>query len=231
MSIVRKVIYVNTIEPAPLSFRAGARVDTTLEVTYYQQGANNIAYNVDLDGQLRLTARSGNISKTYSMPASDIANGKARAFIPAGDVVDPNGHQLTLYGTVNGEILLIAKGLVWPNDSEAPLEEAIDVIDNVPITLDTANPIGAAFTVKLWDDTGKTDPYDLSGKTVSAPILAGKGGAKLVDMAVTPAGANAVTLALSQADIAALPASCWWTLTIGGSGSTTTLCDGPVTVI
>jgi hypothetical protein len=228
MSTVRKAIYVNPIEPAPLSFRCGARVDTTLEVTYYQQ--SDIAYPIDLDGQMRLTSRSGNVSKVYSMPASDIANGKARAFIPAGDVVDPNGYWLTLYATVNSEILLVAKGLVVPNDYEAPLEEAIDVIDTVPITFATAIAVDTVFTVKLWDDASKSDPYDLAGKTISAPILTGKGGTKLVDMTVTPVGPNVVTLSLQPAAIATLPASCWWTLTIGGTGGTTTLCEGPVTV-
>jgi hypothetical protein len=166
----------------------------------------------------------------YSLPASDIANGKARAFIPAGDVVDPNGYQLTLYGTIDGEILLIAKGLVVPNDSEAPLEEAIDVIDTVPLAFDTSGVDDTVFTVKLWDDTGKTDPYDLAGKTIAAPILTGKGGSKIVDMTVVPVGTNAVTLSLTPAAIATLPASCWWTLMIGGVGGTTTLCEGPVTV-
>jgi hypothetical protein len=228
MSTVRKAIYINPVEPQPLSFRCGARVDTALEVTYYQQ--NDLAYSVDLDSQMRLTSRSGNVSKSYSLPASDIANGKAKALIPAGDVVDPNGYQLTLYGNVNSEILLIAKGLVFPNDAEAPLEEAIDVIDTVPITFDTANTGDTVFTVKLWDDTGKTDPYDLGGKTIAAPILDAKGGSKLVDMVVASVDVNAVTLTLTPTDVAALPASCWWTLTVSGSGGTTTLCEGPVTV-
>jgi len=231
MSTVRKAVYVNPIEPAPLSFRCGSRVQTVLELTYYQQ--SNIAgltFKTDVDGQLRLTSRSGSVSNSYSVPAIDIANGRARAIIPAGDVVDPNGYQLVLYGTIAGDVMLIAKGLVFPNDTEAPLEEAIDVIDTVPITFDTTNVANTVFTVTLWDDAGKSDPYDLTDKSIAAPILTAQGGTKILDMAVAPAGANAVTLTMTPAQIATLPASCWWTLTIGGSGTVTTLCEGPVTV-
>jgi hypothetical protein len=228
MSTVRKAIYVNTIEPSPLSFRCGARVDTTLEVTYYQQGANNIAYNIDIAGQLRLTARSGNVLKTYSVPASDLANGKARALIPAGDVVDLNGHQLTLYGTVNGEILLIAKGLVWPNDSEAPLEAAIDVIDRIPLLLTRGT--AADLTVNLWQDAGKVTEYDIGTSSVASAIYAGPAGAVLVPFTVAVVDANTVHLSLTSAQVDALPDSCWWTLVVGGGGSSTTLAEGPVTV-
>jgi hypothetical protein len=228
MSTVRKTCYVNPIEPGPLSFRAGSRVETRLEVTFFQQNGN--AYTTDLDAQLRLTSRSGMISRAYSMPAIDVANGKVRAVLPAGDITDVNGYRLAIYGTVAGEAGLLAQGTVWPDDTVEPLAAPIDVIDTVPITLSLAQPTDSAFTVRLWDDATKTDPYDIGSSVVAAAVLDSQGGAKLVDMTVVPVASNAVVVSLTPAQVALLPASCWWTLTIGVSGGTTTLVEGPVTV-
>jgi hypothetical protein len=228
MSTIRRVCYVNPIEPGPLSFRAGSKVETRLEVTFYQQSGN--AFTTDLDAQLRLTSRTGAMSKAYSMPAIDVANGRARAIIPAGDVVDLNGYKLAVYGTVAGEAGLLAQGLVWPDDTVEPTPEPLDIIDTVPITFNLAQSTDSAFTVKLWDDEQKTDPYDIGSATIAATILSAQGGAKILDMAVAPVASNAVTLTVTVAQVAALPASCWWTLTIGAAGGTTTLCEGPVTV-
>jgi hypothetical protein len=228
MSTVRKTCYVNPIEPGPLSFRAGTKVETRLEVTFYQQSGN--AFTSDLDAQLRLTSRTGAVSRAYSMPAIDVANGKARAVIPAGDVVDLNGYRLALYGTVGGEASLLAQGIVWPDDTVEPMSEPIDIIDTVPITFALAQTSDSAFTVKLWDDEQKTDPYDIGASTIAGTILSARGGAKVLDMAVAPVTSNSVTLTVTVDQVAALPATCWWTLTISAAGGTTTLCEGPVTV-
>jgi hypothetical protein len=230
MSTVRKTVYVNPVEPSPLSFRCGARVETVLELTYYRQSDNDLTFNTDVDGQLRLTSRSSNRSASYSVPAMDISNGKARAIIPAGDVVDPNGYLLALYGTVNGEVGLLAKGLVFPNDYEAPPTEALDVVDTVPLTFAYATSIDTVFTVTLWQDTDKSSPYDLSASNIGAAIYAAKGGVKLLDMAVAAAASNSVTLTVTVAQVASLPANCWWSLRIGDVAGVTTLCEGPVTV-
>lgn len=228
MSTVRKVVFLNRIEPAPLSFRAGVNVDTFLEVTFYAQ--SGYAYSSDVDGQLRLKARSDGTVKSYSMPAIDVANGKARAIIPAGDIVDVNGYQLSLYGSIAGEAALIARGIIYPDDQEEPVADPIDVIDEVPITLDLAQPTDSVFTVKLWDDEAKADPYDIGSAVVSAAIFDAQGGLKLADFTTVPVSTNAVQISLSPAIVATLPASCWWTLTIGSADGVTTLCQGPVTV-
>jgi len=228
MSTIRKTVFVNPIEPAPLSFRCPSQIDSILELTYYQQ--TGFAYSTDLDGQLRLTGRSNNRSKAYSVPAIDVANGKARALIPAGDITDPNGHLLMLYGSVAGEAGLIARGLVWPDAQQQPVVEPVDVIDVVPIELFRSQPTDSAFNVKLWDDTGKSDPYDIGSKTISAIVFDSQGGAKLVDMQVTLTGVNVAQISLTQVQVTALPDLCWWVLQIGSVDGVTTLCEGQVTV-
>jgi hypothetical protein len=228
MSTVKRTVFLNPIEPAPLSFRAGTQVDTFLEVTYYKQ--TGYPHGSDIDGQLQLTARTTGARKAYSVPAIDVANGKARATIPAGDVTDPNGYRLALYGSVAGEAGLVARGLVWPDDQVEPMGLPIDVIDVIPLTLEKSQPGDSVFNIKLWDDEQKTDPYDLGSATVQAKILAEQGGARLDDFTVTPISSNAVQISLTPAQVAALPASCWWTLSIGSIEGVTTLCEGPVTV-
>lgn len=232
MTAVSRSIIVNVIEPSPLSFRASSKTETRLYVTYYQQGGGgSVPYSFDIDGQLRLTSRSNpTLSRAYSVPAIDVANGRAMATIPAGDISDPNGHKLSLYGSLYGEVVYLARGLVMPNDEEEPIAEALDAIDIVPITLEASLPTDTSFTVKLWDDISKSDPYDLGSVTVSAKILSSKGGSVLDEFTVTPLSSNSVQLTLTQVQVQALPASCWWTLTIGNVTGITTLCEGPVTV-
>jgi len=228
MSTVRKTVYVNPIEPSPLSFRCGARVETVLELTYYRQSDNDLTFNTNVNGQLRLTARSSNRSTSYSVPAMDISNGKARAIIPAGDVVDPNGYLLALYGTVNGEIALLAKGLVFPNDYEAPPTEALDIIDRVPLLLTRGT--AADLVVNLWQDAGKSAEYDIGASTVSSAIYTASAGTVLVPFTVAVVDNNTVHLSLASDQVDALPDSCWWTLVVSSGTGSTTLAEGPVTV-
>jgi hypothetical protein len=226
MSTVFRTCYVNPIEPSPMSFRAGAKVETRLEVTFYQQSGN--AFTSDIGAQLRLTSRTGAVSKAYSMPAIDVANGKTRAIIPAGDVTDLNGYKLALYGTVFGEVGLLAQGTVWPDDMVEPTAEPIDVIDQIPLLL--RRGIDADLQVNLWTDAGKSAEYSLGNSTISAAVYAGQNGVQLVPFAVTVLDNNSVQLSLDSVDVDALPDSCWWSLTVGSSGSSTMLAEGPVTV-
>ena len=46
------------------------------------------------------------------MPAIDIVNGRAGVVIPAGALTDPNGYRLNLFGTVDGQPMLLATGRV-----------------------------------------------------------------------------------------------------------------------
>ena len=86
---VDKLIVVNNVEPSPLSFRAPMGMDTRLNVTYVDR--NGAAMPGDIAGQLQLTARSSGRTTTYFMPATDIANGRARALIPGDALTDING--------------------------------------------------------------------------------------------------------------------------------------------
>jgi hypothetical protein len=85
---------------------------------------------------------------------------------------------------------------------------------------------------KLWNDTGKTDPVDLTGVTAKAEIRDRPGGKKVTPMACTIDAPNIVNVALSAANSALLvggKASWDLQLTYSG-GDVSTVLAGPVTV-
>jgi hypothetical protein len=229
MSIVKRVVIANQIEPGSFSFKAGRLASTELEVTYYDQSM--VPLSIDVAGQLRLVGRSNLIERSYSLPATDIANGKAMTIIPAGDLVDASGYQALLYGSLDGRAALLARGVVYPDNVAAiPTELPVDVIDVITLHLDRAFDEPSTFTVTLWDDTGKTDPFDLATGSVAAAIYDAPNQIKLTDFSVTQVAANQVELSLTPAQVAALPDTCWWSLVIFNSLGMTTIAQGDVLV-
>ena len=226
---IERTIYINTIEPQPCSLRVPAGMDTKLDLYFKRQDGS--PYPIDVDAQLSLTTRSDNVTSYFSFAATDIVNGKARATIPASSLQDPNGARLRIAGTVDGEAVLLATGTLIPIDFAGVMEQPPDVIDSVPLSLSRATTTNTAFTIKLWDDAGKTDPYDLSTATIAAKVVSTDRTALLATFAVVQTDVNVVQISLTPAQVAALPDSCWWLLTIGSGGGSTTLCQGPVTVI
>lgn len=224
--IVNKVVVLNNIEPSLLSFRAPMGMDVRLNVSFF--GQDGTPYSSDLASQLQLTGRSSARTQTYLLPATDIVNGRARATIPSGDLDDANGWRLRLVGTLNGEASLLALGTVMPIAAaglEAVPEDTIDAID-LAMVYDN----DCTFTVKVWQDAGKSVPYDLAAVTVGASVYESRGGPTLQSFAVTNVTSNMVTLSMPLAQVNTLPPSCWWSLTVSSATGVTTLAEGAVTI-
>jgi hypothetical protein len=224
--IVQKAIYINPVEPAVLNVRAPMGMETKLDVTFYAQ--TGTVHNQDLGAQLQLTSRSGSQTSYYTMPAIDVANGKARALIPADFMTDTNGYRLRITGTLNSEPALLAIGTLYPLAAAGIDAVPQDLIDTIDLTL-TKGRI-AEVGVKLWDDEGKSDPYELDTTTISSNVYESRGGAILVPFAVTAVSSNEVLLTLTIEEVGALPPTCWWTLVASNSSGANTLCEGTITV-
>jgi len=224
--IVNKTCVLNSVEPSPLSFRAPMGLDTRLNVTFY--GQDGQPYSSDLGAQLQLTGRSTARTSTYFMPATNIANGRARATIPGGDISDANGYRLRLLGTWNGEPALLALGTLATVAAAGLDVIPEDIIDTVDLTFDYDSPVD--IDVTLWADAGKGSPYDMAQTTITATVYAGRGGAALVPFGVTVLSDNQVKLSLAVAQVNALPAACWWSMVASTSAGATTLCEGNVAV-
>jgi hypothetical protein len=226
---VNKLVVVNPVEPSPLSFRAPLGVSTRLDVTYLTPAGN--AISSDLAAQLQLTGRSSARTISYFMPATDIANGRARTNIPGGDLTDINGYRLVLVGTVNSEPAVLATGSVMPIASAGFEPIPADLIDTIDLVLTRGRV--AQVGVKLWDDVGGSDPFDLAdeGTSVTSSIYASYGGEMLVPFTVTVVASNEVLLTLEIAQVDALPDLCWWSLVASNASGANTLCEGKVTVM
>jgi len=226
--IVNRTIFLNPVEPHPLSFRAPMGMETKLNIAFIGQGG--APYSSDIAAQLQLTGRTSDRTSTYFVPATDIVNGRARATIPGDALNDPNGYRLRLVGTLAGEPALLAMGTVMPVAFAGIEAIPDDIIDSVPLTFAYNNPV--SLEISVWMDAGKNSEYDLTTQstTVSASVYESRGGMALVPFTVTPIDANTVTLSLTAEQVNALPPSCWWTMIGATGGGATTLAEGEVTV-
>lgn len=87
------------------------------------------------------------------------------------------------------------------------------------------------FTVKVWDDAGKTQPSDLSDATPKAEIRDKPAGALLAAFTCTITAPNIVNLVLDAATAATLPGKGVWDLQLTyGSGDVRTVAYGAVRV-
>lgn len=228
---IDRICFLSPVEPHPLSFRAPSGLETQVTVSFRLRNQDSVAYyDSDLGAQMQLTARSTDRTITYPMPATDVANGKARAIIPAGDLVDPYGYRLRMVGTLNGAPTLLAVGSVMPVATAGLDIPPPDVIDTIPLTFVYNEEV--ELDVALWQDAGKGTPFDLTSgaTTVSATIYATKGGLLLMPFTVTVVNSNTVRLTLTADQVNLLPASCWWTLVASSAAGSTTLAEGTVTV-
>jgi hypothetical protein len=226
MSTVQRTVFLNAIEPATLSVRAPAQMETWLDVTFRDQRGQLLT--TDIGAQLQLTGRTGNRTTTYAMPSIDMVNGKARSIIPAGDLSDMNGYRLLLLGTWNQQASLLAMGTLQLIASAGIDAQPGDLIDNIPLTF--ARGADDYVDASLWHDAGKASPYDVTTAVVLAPISNGQNGATLTNFTVTQIAINTVRLSLTTAQLADLPASCWWTLLVASGGSQQTMAQGSVTI-
>jgi len=223
---IRKTVVLSQHEPAPLSFRLPLGMDTQLILTFYQQDGN--VSDTDLASQLQLTGRSTGRTAVYPLPATDVVNGRATAYIPGDDLSDPNGWRLRLLGTVNGEPMLLAVGSVMPIAASGFMDTPADVIDQINLTFDYNQPV--ELDVSVWKDTTKGAEYDLATTQIVARLYDMKGGQIIMPFTVTVVDANTVRLSLTADQVNVLPASCWWDMTASTTGGATTIAQGAVSI-
>jgi hypothetical protein len=227
MSTVTGIIYVNPIEPGPLSMRVPSGIETRLELTFYDQLGETL--DVDVLGQLELTSRSTGGNPIWcAVPATDVVNGRARAILPANTLDDPNGYRLRLYGTVQGQGMLLATGVVDLIDAIGTTSVPLDVIDSIDLTFQRDEDVLLRIAV-FADQVGDAE-YDLSTTAISATIFANQGGTGIAVFQVTPIDANEVELSLPAETVNLLPDKCWWTLVASNSSGMITLAEGQVSV-
>jgi hypothetical protein len=228
MSVINRTLVVNPVEPVAFSMKLPTGLDTKIVIEYLRQ--NGAAYTTDLGGQLYLTSRSSGRVAQYFLPSIDVINGKARAYIPAGDIVDLNGYNVQIIGTIDGEPRLIAKGSASVVQTEALGLIPADYIDTVDLSFEYDEDVDLDVTV--WKDATKDAPYDLSDEatTLSAYILDNKGGSVISVFTVTVLDEHKVRISLTKEQVNNLPATCWWTLNASTAAGLITLCEGDVTV-
>ena len=226
MSSIHRTLVLNPVEPAPISMKFRTGLENTVEVEYLRQ--NGAPYNTDFGAQMYLISRTTGSVKAYILPAIDVINGRAQAYIPAGDISDRNGYNVQIIGTVEGEPRLIARGSASVYETEALGVIPMDLIDMVDITI--AYGLGASVDVALWRDVNKATPYDVLPPPVSAYVWNRLGGSVLATFAAEKIDRNVVRLTLTEGQVASLPAKCWWSLSVTESGGLTTLVQGDVLV-
>jgi hypothetical protein len=224
--IVHRNIFINPVEPDYVAFRISQGVTT--KVVFHIKTPGGAPLPADTVAQLQVTSRSRNITEYYACPAIDVVNGVAQAVIPKDLGYDPNGYNLRLTGTVNREPRVLAYGVMTTLAGAGPQVEAQDVIDSIDLSLFYGQP--TTITVTLWQDAGKSAPYDLTGMEVSANVLASQLGGILQPFSVVGISGSAVTISLTAAQVDTLPALCWWTLAVTSGVGTTTLAQGNVYV-
>jgi len=222
MTTIRREIYLNPLEPSLFSFRAPSDVDITLETSLKQQ--DGTPYTADLEMSVQLTGRSNGNTLVYAMPTSDLANGKARAVIPA--LNDVNGYNVMVVGTLEGGLELLAQGIVFLSGKAQPISETIDAIDNIPLNITR----GAALTLdlKLWQDEGKINQF--TGATVIANLRASIEGPVVAQITVTQQPQpNEVRLSLTDVQTTALDSSIsTWDVVVVQGGRAQTVIRGDV---
>jgi hypothetical protein len=227
--IINRTLFLNPVEPEFLSFRLSSGIETKIDFVFRKQ--DGAPHGEDLVAQLQLTSRTRDTTEYYSIPATDVVNGRARATIPATLNHDPNGWRLRLTGTVDTEPRVLAYGVVTAVAGAGPQVEPQDVIDTIPMTFERDEEVN--LNVTLWADASKSAIYDLTAKgtALNAYVFGVQGGPVLVPFTTTPVSPNVVNLYLTAAQVNGLPDACWWSLIASTGAGTTTLCEGPVTVL
>ena len=223
---VLRTLALNAIEPAPFSMRVPAKVPLTVDIQYLDAAGDNITS--DVAAQLQVTGRTNGSTDVYPVPATDIINGRARVSIGKDVLQDMNGYRLRLVGTYRGEAQLLALGTMRITEAAGVEETPEDVIDTISLTIPYNFAYGA--DIHLWQDAGKTTPFDLTTATISAALYPNQNDpAQLLPFAIGVAGPGHVILQLTVDQVNALPVNSWWSLRASSAAGVTTLCQGPVT--
>lgn len=225
MSTIQRSVTLNSIEPAPLSMRAPASMETWLDIQFYDQRGQ--VTTTDLAAQLHLTSRTRDLTTVYPMPATDMVNGKARAVIPAGDLNDMNGYRLRLFGTWKQQPWLLAMGSFNILPAAGVSATPDDVIDQIALSF--VRNVDDYVDVKLWHDASKANPFDVSTVTVTAPYTPVTGGVSGA-FTVSQIDINEVRLSLSAAQTNAMAPDNNWRLIVSSGAGQQTMAQGPLTI-
>lgn len=226
MSVINRTLVLNPVEPAPVSMKLRTGLDQKIEFEYLRQ--NGAPYSTDFAAQLYLIERSTKKVLRYALPSTDPINGKARAFIPAGDLKDPNGYNVQVIGTVEGEPRLIARGSASVYETEALGIIPADIVDMLDLTFAYNQP--ASFDVNMWQDTAKTSEYSIASTVITAYIYSQMGGPVLVPFTTEVLDNNTARLSLTVEQVNNLPPDCWWGLLASTGTGTTMLAQGDVLI-
>lgn len=222
---VKRIVPINTIEPQPISMRVPAKVPLTIDFQYINMSGEPIG--TDVVCQLQVSPRSGGQTQIYPVPATDVLNGKARVAIPKGELVDMNGYRIRLVGTYRSDAWLFATGTISMIESAGIDDVPEDIVDFIPITIPYNFDYG--LDLKLWQDTGKETPFDLTSATITSSIYSDQDAtAVLASFVIGVLGPGHIVLQLPVAVVNTLPANCWWSLKASSAAGVTTLCEGPV---
>lgn len=227
---INRVIYLNPVEPQSLSLRAVLGLPTVVNVHF--RNNDDTPYNIDVAAQLQIMPRSSGPTQVYAVPATNRPQGLAQFLIPPDTLNDPNGYRMRMVGTFEGAPILIAVGDITPVEASGIRALPEDVIDQITLTIERGGNF--ILYIRLWQDTAKTIPMDMTNATVSATIEISQTDGTVLGNFTVAAGSEPASyvLTLPQAIVDLLPGSCWWRqrLTKTATG-TTTLAEGSVTVV
>lgn len=228
---INRVVYINPVEPQLMSLRAAIGLPTVVNVHF--RNSDDTPYAIDVSAQLQIMPRSQTgHGQVFAVPATNRPQGQAQFLIPQDTLNDPNGYRMRMVGTYEGAPILIAVGDIIP--MEAPGIQALpeDAIDQIAITIERGGDF--ILYMRLWQDTAKTIPMDMTDASVSATVeISQTDGTVLGNFTVAPGSEPAsFVLTLAQAIVDVLPGSCWWRMRLTKVATgTTTLAEGSVTVV
>jgi hypothetical protein len=143
---VNRTIYLNDIEPAPLSLRWPLGIDLDLRVMMRTQ--RNTPVDPTLAQFVLLPRSQGGVSP-YDMEAFDVANGIARIEVPGSSLTDRCGYNIELYArqpnSVPGDppkpVSLAARGVLATQGAAYASTGPLSMI-NIPVVTGPPGPIG-----------------------------------------------------------------------------------------
>ena len=163
------------------------------------------------------------------MPGVDIANGKTRAVIPGGDLTDPNGYNVVVTGSLDGDLYILAQGQLILAGKGVSVATVL-AITNIPLTIIRGDAV--MLDLKLWQDEDKHTQY--LGALIGAVLRTNNAGGPVVqEMTVTSFGLpNQFRLSLTPEQTALLTQESvnYWEVVAVVDGTSMTLLQGAVTV-
>lgn len=143
---MERIIVLNDVEPAALSFRHPLGIDLDLRVTMQRQNGTGVDPSY---AQFVMLPRSRGGVYPYDMTAFDIVNGVAQVEVPGSQMTDPWGYNIELYtrrlNDVEGDpplpTGLVAKGVIITEGSSYMSSGPLGMV-NIPVVTGPTGPQG-----------------------------------------------------------------------------------------